>query len=152
MSLVELTLPEYQETIRQDRYYIRKDGKPAESSWEEVCRRVSKAVAQGEPKRVEQAFYEMLVNMYFVPGGRVLAAMGAPYRVTPYNCFVLSSPEDSREGIINRLREWIEIQALGGGVGINMSTLRPSGSIIKGVNGTSPRPSLLYYLMSGRGE
>ncbi|RMG85332.1 MAG: hypothetical protein D6712_09695, partial [Chloroflexi bacterium] len=40
------------------------------------------------------------------------------------NCYVIPSPHDSREGIMRTLTEMTEIMSRGGGVGINLSTLR----------------------------
>ena len=53
------------------------------------------------------------------------------------NCYVLPSPQDSREGIINTLGQMTEIMSRGGGVGMNISTLRPHHAYVKGVNGRS---------------
>ncbi|MDP3758484.1 MAG: adenosylcobalamin-dependent ribonucleoside-diphosphate reductase, partial [Candidatus Daviesbacteria bacterium] len=76
----------------------------------------------------------------FVPGGRVLAGAGTGYAVTYYNCFVIPSPPDSREGILDSLKQLVEIQSRSGGVGLNMSSLRPRGARVKKVNGTSSGP------------
>ena len=53
------------------------------------------------------------------------------------NCYVLPSPHDSREGIMTTLTQMTEIMSRGGGVGMNISTLRPRHSYVKGVNGRS---------------
>jgi ribonucleoside-diphosphate reductase alpha chain len=68
------------------------------------------------------------------------------------NCFVIPSPEDSRQGILDNLKLMTEIMARGGGVGINLSTLRPRGSYIKTVNGTASGPcswAQLYSVATG---
>jgi ribonucleoside-diphosphate reductase alpha chain len=68
------------------------------------------------------------------------------------NCFVIPSPEDSRQGILDNLKVMTEIMARGGGVGINLSTLRPRGSYIKTVNGTASGPcswAQLYSVATG---
>src|SRR6266571_3288002 len=68
------------------------------------------------------------------------------------NCFVIPSPEDSRQGIRDNLKIMTEIMARGGGVGINLSTLRPRGSYIKTVNGTASGPcswAQLYSVATG---
>lgn len=68
------------------------------------------------------------------------------------NCFVIPSPEDSRHGILDNLKVMTEIMARGGGVGINLSTLRPRGSYIKTVNGTASGPcswAQLYSVATG---
>ncbi|MGB7341655.1 MAG: LAGLIDADG family homing endonuclease [Phototrophicaceae bacterium] len=53
------------------------------------------------------------------------------------NCYVVPSPQDSREGIMQTLTHMTEIMSRGGGVGINISTLRPRSAYVKGVNGRS---------------
>ena len=57
--------------------------------------------------------------------------------LTLFNCYVIPSPHDSRGGIMSTLTEMTEIMARGGGVGINLSSLRPRRSVVKGVNGSS---------------
>jgi ribonucleoside-diphosphate reductase alpha chain len=47
------------------------------------------------------------------------------------------SPKDARDGIVETLRQMTEIMSRGGGVGINISTLRPRHAYVKGVNGRS---------------
>lgn len=68
------------------------------------------------------------------------------------NCYVIPSPEDSRQGILDNLKVMTEIMARGGGVGINLSTLRPRGSYIRTVNGTASGPcswAQLYSVATG---
>jgi ribonucleoside-diphosphate reductase alpha chain len=76
----------------------------------------------------------------FLPGGRILAGAGTGFDVTYYNCFVIPNPPDSRGGIMQNLTQMIEIMAHGGGVGLNLSSLRPRGSRVKKVNGFSSGP------------
>ncbi len=107
-----------------------------------------------EEKRTEweKKFFEALTDFQFVPGGRILAGAGSGHQVTYYNCFVIPSPEDSRQGILDNLKLMTEIMARGGGVGINLSTLRPRGSYIKTVNGTASGPcswAQLYSVATG---
>lgn len=83
-------------------------------------------------------YYDLLKDWNFVPGGRIMASLGGNTEsLTPYNCFVLPSPADSRQGLVHTLGNMIEIMSRGGGVGINLSTLRPRNAFVKGVNGTS---------------
>jgi ribonucleoside-diphosphate reductase alpha chain len=53
------------------------------------------------------------------------------------NCYVIPSPRDSRAGIIQTLSQMTEIMSRGGGVGINLSSLRPQHGYVRGVNGRS---------------
>ncbi|HZB94631.1 MAG TPA: LAGLIDADG family homing endonuclease, partial [Herpetosiphonaceae bacterium] len=54
-----------------------------------------------------------------------------------FNCYVVPSPRDSRRGIVDTLSKMMEIMSRGGGVGINLSSLRPRHAYVKGVNGRS---------------
>ncbi len=138
------------EGIRQkvfiDRYSLKdKDGTPIESTPEEMWRRVAKGIAGQEKtaaskKKWEEKFYTILEDFKFVPGGRILSGAGTGYQVTYFNCFVIPSPKDSREGILDSLKQLVEIQSRSGGVGLNLSSLRPRGARVKKVNGTSSGP------------
>src|SRR5207248_3558107 len=150
------------EGIRQkvfmDRYSLKDaSGQPLEFYPEHLWARVARGIAAVEPaeeKRThwEKRFYEALSDFQFVPGGRILAGAGSGHQVTFYNCYVVPSPEDSRQGILDNLKIMTEIMARGGGVGINLSTLRPRGSYIRTVNGTASGPcswAELYSVATG---
>ncbi len=128
-----------------DRYSLKDEkGNPTEQTPSEMWRRVARAIAKVEKpakrKFWEDRFYEAMEDFKFVPGGRVLAGAGTGYAVTFYNCFVIPSPADSRDGILDNLKNMIEIMARGGGVGVNISSLRPRGARVKKVNGFSSGP------------
>ncbi len=133
------------EKVFLDRY-SRKDkaGKPMEKTPDEMWKRVAKAVAEKEKpelqKKWAEAFERAMKDFKYVPGGRILAGAGTGFAVTYYNCFVIPSPADSRQGILKTLGEMIEIMSRGGGVGINISSLRPKGARVERVNGFSSGP------------
>jgi len=85
-------------------------------------------------------FREVLYDMRYLPAGRVQSAMGAPRRVTAYNCFVSMTIPDSMEGIMLAAQEAAKTMQLGGGIGYDFSTLRPSGALIKGLESRSSGP------------
>lgn len=133
------------EKVFLDRYSLKDDdGNPVEKTPEEMWRRVAKGIASVEKKKDqkdwEEKFYNAMTDFKFVPGGRVLAGAGTGYGVTFFNCFVIPSPPDSRDGIMDNLKAMIEIMARGGGVGVNISSLRPRGARVKKVNGFSSGP------------
>jgi ribonucleoside-diphosphate reductase alpha chain len=132
------TYTDIQLKIFRDRYAFEDEQFPHEA-W----RRVANAVAghdQVDQGAWQDRFYDLLRGFKYIPGGRIMAAMGSSAGVTAQNCYVIPSPTDSRDGIMDSLRQWVEIQSKGGGVGINMSSLRPRGDAVKGVNGTSSGP------------
>ncbi len=134
-------LTELGKKVFDDRYSLKdKDGAPLERAPEEMWRRVARTIAAVEAtpevrREWEEQFYWALSGFKFVPAGRILTGAGAKTDVTYYNCYVLPYPEDSRGGIMGSVTTMMEIMARGGGVGVNLSSLRPRGSYVKGVNG-----------------
>ena len=131
-------------TVFADRYSLKsvEDGKPMEMYPEQMWARVAKGIAQFEPtaekrKIWEKKFYEVMQGFKFVPAGRILSGAGTGYEVTFFNCYVIPCPHDSRGGIMESVTQTVEIQARAGGVGLNLSTLRPRGERVRKVNGTS---------------
>lgn len=144
--------------VFMDRYSLKDAaGQALEHYPEQLWARVARGIAEVErtPEaraEWEKKFYDTLADFQFVPGGRILAGAGSGHSVTFYNCFVIPSPEDSRQGILDNLKVMTEIMARGGGVGINLSTLRPRGSYIRTVNGTASGPcswAQLYSVATG---
>lgn len=105
------------------------------------------------------SFRNILLNMRFMPPGRVQSAMGSLKNVTPYNCFVMPTFHDSftdgpTEEELAELKpgehppvsiaDMGKLAAVtmrqGGGVGYDFSTLRPRGDLIRGVQSTTDGP------------
>lgn len=134
---------EQRERTFLDRYALRdRDGNLLETQPEHMWKRVAFTLAR-TPKEYED-FLWALEDWKFVPAGRILSGLGAGQQVTLYNCFVIavesgdvSIGNDSRRGIMRTMERMVEITSRGGGVGVNWSTLRPAGTYIKGVNGSS---------------
>lgn len=107
-------------------------------SFKDAMARVADAL-KDSPEHFEQ-FKEILYDMRFLPAGRVQAAMGAPRTVTPYNCFVSDTILDSMDSIMDKAKEAAETMRLGGGIGYDFSTLRPSGDSIRSLGSRSSGP------------
>lgn len=70
----------------------------------------------------------------FLFAGRILANRGLfkeGYKVTYSNCYVLPQPEDNIEGIFETAKQMARTFSYGGGVGIDISKLRPSNSLVR---------------------
>jgi len=114
--------------------FIKKYMLNGEKNADEVFSGVAKEIASAEKKKnrekYENLFYNMMKNGYFIPGGRILANARPNTKLKQYNnCFTIDI-EDSMEGIFNSIKEDALISAGGGGVGFNISKLRPEGSVI----------------------
>ncbi len=116
--------------------------RPLELTPDEMWDRLARSLAAVEKTPEKQAewqekFRELLDDWKLVPGGRIAAGAGANEELTLFNCYVIPSPHDSRGGIMETLSQMTEIMSRGGGVGINLSSLRPRRALVKGVNGSS---------------
>jgi ribonucleoside-diphosphate reductase alpha chain len=115
--------------------------KPLELYYEQIAYRVARGLASVEEERVrdktQKMFYDELMEMNFIPAGRVLNGAGSGEEVTYFNCYVMPFPKDSRGGIAEHRKTVKEIMSRGGGVGTNGSTLRPKHALARGVNGKS---------------
>lgn len=112
------------------RYRYRRGERPVDDDIEDTWRRVAHAAASVEGASAslwEGKFKELLRDLGFLPGGRILAGAGTDLQATLLNCFVMGGIEDSMDGIFSALKEGALTLQQGGGVGYDFSTLRPLG-------------------------
>lgn len=137
------------ETIFKERYAIH-----PEESWENASKRLSYHVAEAEEpairERIEEEFYEEIVNNRFMPGGRIWYGAGRN-RAQLLNCFVIPT-SDSREGWGKTIHDVIVVSGMGGGVGINCSPIRPRGSSIFGTGGIATGSVSLMQMVNAVGD
>ena len=117
--------------VAQSRYFHNGE------DWESCIRRVSKAISdvESDKKIWEDKFFNLLYNMDFIPGGRILRNAGRP-KGTLLNCYVLGLNDDI-ESIGKFYSDSLLLWSEGGGVGANWSSLRPKGTPILGKGGVS---------------
>lgn len=75
---------------------------------------------------------QLIIDKKFLFGGRILANRGLPnkgVKTTYSNCYVLSV-DDSIESIYKTCGEIARTYSYGGGVGIDLSKLRPRGAVV----------------------
>lgn len=114
----------------------------------DAMNRVASALTRDDEPAVYHQFREMLIEMRFMPAGRVQSAIGASRDVTPYNCYVSGTIPDSfvtrdnehNSSIMHRAEQAAQTMRMGGGIGYDFSTLRPSGALIKKLQSHSSGP------------
>jgi ribonucleoside-diphosphate reductase alpha chain len=117
-----------------EKYALRDpSGKQVERTPDQMWRRVATELASveaDEERRREWAakFYWLLEDFRFVPGGRILFGAGQPRKSTLLNCYFFKIREDSIEAIFDFCKEAARTYSYGGGVGTDISVLRPRGS------------------------
>ena len=94
---------------------------------------------------------QYIKSFKFLPGGRYLYYAGRPFHAWN-NCYLLRAEEDTRE-------EWSAVTwramsclMTGGGIGIDYSRLRPSGSALQRTGGTASGPIPLMYAINEIGR
>src|SRR5690606_6628713 len=116
--------------------YALKDsaGKIYESNPDQMHRRIAAELARIESKYpnpvAEEKMYELLKDFkYIIPQGGPMSGIGNNLQVSSLsNCFVIGNNADSYGGIIRTDEEQVQLMKRRGGVGHDLSHIRPKGS------------------------
>nr|MBA3585713.1 hypothetical protein [Gemmatimonadota bacterium] len=117
--------------------------------WERVARAL--ASVEEDAEYWFEEFFGILFDFKFVPGGRVMHGAGrdeARRKPTLSNCYVIPIAEDSLEGIYRCLHESAMVYRTGGGVGTDLSILRPKGAAVNATVAGSPGSTSFMNLLS----
>jgi ribonucleoside-diphosphate reductase alpha chain len=122
-------------SVVMNKYLLRdNDGNYLESDPEDMLKsRIVKEFARIEKKfpnsiSEEEIYDSMRGFKYILPQGSPLFGIGNNLQtVSVGNCFVVGTPFDSYGGIIEKDQQLAQIMKRRGGVGIDISTIRPTG-------------------------
>ena len=125
------------QSIFMDRYAY-----SGETKWSERARAIAKLMASAEKEEdVEKTFnlfYDIIGSGDFIPGGRIIYGAGRNRgKHNLLNCYVII-PEDNVDSIGQTIKDMYKISCAGGGVGFNVSKLRPKGDTIGSVANSAP--------------
>jgi len=116
------------------KYTLRnQQGDLLETTPEQLHARLAKEFARIEAKypnpMSEGEILELLEGFsQVVPQGSPMSGIGNPYQLQSLsNCFVIDQPHDSYGGILFSDQEQVQIMKRRGGVGFDVSTIRPKG-------------------------
>jgi len=115
------------------------DGNIYETNPDEMHWRLAREIARVEEKYANPMtvtkLYDLLKNFkYIVPQGGPMSGIGNNYQVASLsNCFVIGDdgPSDSYGGIMKVDQEQVQLMKRRGGVGHDLSHIRPKGSPVK---------------------
>lgn len=134
--------------VLADRILLRdEEGRVAESP-NEMFWRVAKTV--GQRKEQSNEFYDVMVNLDFLPNSPCLMNSGTSVQQLS-SCFVLPI-NDSIESIFDNLKLSALIHKSGGGTGFNFSKLRPRNDLITSTNRQSSGPVSFIHLFDASTE
>jgi len=115
------------------------EGNIYEKTPNDMHRRIAKEIARIEkryknPMTEEEVFNVIKDFKYIVPQGSPMAGIGNPYQIASLsNCFVIGNDgeSDSYGGIMKIDQEQVQLMKRRGGVGHDLSHIRPKGSPVK---------------------
>ena len=86
----------------------------------------------------DEAIYNLFKDFkYIIPQGSIMSMLGSNKIGSLSNCFVVGQPVDSYGGILQKDQQLVQLMKRRGGVGLDISTLRPSGTNVTNAAGTS---------------
>jgi len=113
-------------------------------------KRIAKEIARIESKYNnsldESQIYNLIDNFkYIIPGGSNMAGIGNNHQITSLsNCFVIGNKADSYGGIVKTDEEQVQLMKRRGGVGHDLTHLRPSKS--KVLNSAQTSTGVVSYM------
>ncbi|MBW3016547.1 adenosylcobalamin-dependent ribonucleoside-diphosphate reductase, partial [Candidatus Woesearchaeota archaeon] len=127
------------------RYLLRDEKGNITETPARLFRRVAKAIAEADTQykkgmkhKTEEAFYQILSNLDFLPNTPTLMNAATPLGQLSA-CFVLPI-EDSLVEIFDAVKNTALIHQSGGGTGFSFSHIRPRGDIVKSTKGAASGP------------
>ena len=79
----------------------------------------------------EERIFELFKDFkYIIPQGSIMSQLGSKSIGSLSNCFVIGQPEDSYGGIFQKDEEMAQLMKRRGGVGLDISTLRPNNTSV----------------------
>ena len=118
--------------------YALKDsqGRIYELTPDDMHRRLANEIARVDAKYINplspETFYDAFKDFqYIIPQGSPMAGIGNKYQVSSLsNCFVIGNNADSYGGILKIDEEQAQLMKRRGGVGHDLSHIRPTGSAV----------------------
>jgi ribonucleoside-diphosphate reductase alpha chain len=120
--------------------HSKKYRQPGET-FEQAMHRVASGLADSNIH--ENEFRDTLLDMRFMPAGRIQTSIGSKKHVTAMNCYVLPVDDSFVHGdnsIMNAATKAAATMRMGGGVGYSFSRLRPKGDLIEKLQSHSSGP------------
>ena len=144
-----------------DKYSLKNEqGELLERNPDDMHRRLAKEFARIERKYSNPMDEELIYSLfkkfkYIIPQGSPMAGIGNNYQIASLsNCFVIGNDarSDSYGGIMKMDEEQVQLMKRRGGVGHDLSHIRPSGSQVKNcaISSTGVVPFMERYSNSTR--
>lgn len=144
----------FRTTLGRNIFY-QKYAHDANDTWDALAIRLIADVVGGSNPTLPQDRQDHLVRLVqqkqFIPGGRYLYYAGRPLHAWN-NCYLLKGEEDTREEWGLLLKRSSDCLMNGGGIGVDYSVFRPSGTVLKRTGGTASGPIPLMHSVNEVGR
>lgn len=127
-------------TVFVNKYALKdSEGNIYEKTPDDMHRRIASEIARVEAKYAnpmsEEELFDLIKNFtYIIPQGSPMTGIGNPFQIASLsNCFVIGNngDSDSYGGIMKIDQEQVQLMKRRGGVGHDLSHIRPKGSPVK---------------------
>lgn len=127
-------------TVFVNKYALKdSEGNIYEKTPDDMHRRIASEIARVEAKYAnpmsEEQLFDLIKNFtYIIPQGSPMTGIGNPFQIASLsNCFVIGNngDSDSYGGIMKIDQEQVQLMKRRGGVGHDLSHIRPKGSPVK---------------------
>lgn len=127
-------------TVFVNKYALKdSQGNVYEKTPDDMHRRIASEIARVEAKYAnpmsEEQLFDLIKNFtYIIPQGSPMTGIGNPFQIASLsNCFVIGNngDSDSYGGIMKIDQEQVQLMKRRGGVGHDLSHIRPKGSPVK---------------------
>lgn len=152
------------EQIWKAKYQFKFEGSEVDvtvdDTWRRVARDLATAENHGDREDIARLFLDAMGDFRLLPAGRILAGAGTGRNVTLSNTFVMRTIPDSVAGIMDTIKDAALTMQMGGGLGFDFSTIRPKGSLVRGLGCPAAGPlaamdicdSVCRMLVTGMGR
>jgi ribonucleoside-diphosphate reductase alpha chain len=128
---------EFQARVFWEKYALEGETRP-EQMWDRVAREIASVEPDGSRREHWQREFRWLLDGFrFLPGGRIMHGAGNPSKITLLNCYFCAIRGDNIEAIYDAACRAARTYSRGGGVGIDITPLRPRGAPVHNAAKTS---------------
>jgi ribonucleoside-diphosphate reductase alpha chain len=139
------------ELILKNRYYRKDEKGNAIEDWNGLVNRIVNTICVNEEDGFKQQIFDYMYNGIMLPNSPVLFNAGVEGKRSLSACFGFC-PDDDMLSIMDTAYSACLVTKYGGGVGYNLSNLRPCGDSVNSTHGTASGPVSFLKLYSTVGD
>ncbi len=121
-----------------------------EKTWDDVVERLISNLNKKYPDKDFGELDKLIREKYFIPAGSILSGIGNDaHKTSLSNCYYIPLYDDSIEGIFDAAKRMARTYSYRGGVGVDVTTLRPANASVRNTAKTSTGAVSFLPMFSG---